>query len=395
MRKPRLLFVFLALLAVALAAEAFLRMSDPHPVEDPHSIPTQLEAQERIRHGTFAPDADLGALLAPLQDVRVETPDFSYTLRTDHAGFPNLDPWPEQLDVAVLGNSLITGAGVGYDGQFTTLLQKAPGSPTVLNFGIPGGGTAHQLGAYRKFVAPLRPRIVVATLWITWEIDNSLKFHDWLDDDPRPTDFTSYRLAYRVTESKSAEVDTTGSASWREDLRGLIRNSRVLDGLHDWSKSLRGIREPVEQVALDSGEILNVSARDQKRLLRGWERPAMPDIRQVFFEPLEQMQAEVEAQGGRFLVVLFPCKEELYGAEVFPELLVPVEQTRVELEARGIPTLDLYPEFTKSAHSRAAFYPNDMHMNALGHEMTAQALAMHLATDQAEQDQQGQLTHFR
>lgn len=385
MRKPRLLFVFLALVVAALAVEAVLRISDPRPVEDPRSIPTQLETQERIRHGAFAPEADLGALLAPLQDVRVETPDFSYRLRTDHAGFPNLDPWPERLDVAVMGNSLITGAGVGYDGQFTTLMQKAPGSPTVLNFGIPGGGTAHQLGAYRKFVAPLQPRIVVATLWITWEIDNSLKFHDWLDDDPRPTDFTNYRLSYRVTEQKSAAVGTAGSASWREDLRSLIRKARVLDGLHVWSKSLRGIREPVEQVVLASGEILNVSARDQKRLLRGWDRPAMPDIRQVFFEPLEQLQAEVEAQGGRFLVVLFPCKEELYGATVFPELLVAVEHARVELKSRGIPTLDLYPVFASSAYSQAAFYKNDMHMNARGHEMTAQAITAALL---AEHDRQ-------
>jgi lysophospholipase L1-like esterase len=375
MRKPRLLIVFLALAVAALAAEAFLRISDPRPVEDPQSIPVQLEAQERIRHGTYAPEADLGALLAPLQEVRVETPDFSYTLRTDQAGFPNRDPWPEQLDVAVLGNSLITGAGVGHAGQFTTLLQQMPGNPTVLNFGIPGGGTAHQLGAYRKFVAPLQPRIVVATLWITWEIDNSLKFHDWLDDNPRPADFTSYRLSYRVTEPKAPDAGATGSAGWREELRSMIRKSRVLDGLHGWSKSLRGIREPVEQVALANGEVLNVSARDQKRLLRGWERPAMPNIRQVFFEPLEQLRSEVEAQGGRFLVVLFPCKEELYGATVFPELLVPIEQTRAELNARGIPTLDLYPLFASSAYSEAAFYKNDMHMNARGHELTAQAVA--------------------
>jgi hypothetical protein len=380
MRKPRLLIVFFALLVAAVAAEAFLRGAGPGPVEDPRSIRAQLEIQEGIRHGSYASDPDLGALLAPLQQVRVDTPDYRYTLRTDHAGFPNLDPWPAQVDVAVLGNTLITGAGVGYDGQFTTLLQKQPGNPTVLNFGIPGGGTAHQLGAYRKFVAPLQPRVVISALWITWEIDNSLKFHDWLDDDPRPPDFTDYRLSYGAPDAKA--VESTNSGSWREEFRGLIRKSQLLYRLHEWSKSVRGVREPVEQVVLDSGEIQHVSARDQKRLLRGWERPAMPDIRQVFFEPLEQLQAEVEAQGGRFLVVLFPCKEELYGAEVLPELLVPVEQTHAELEARGIPTLDLYPVFANAAHSRAAFYRNDMHMNGLGHEMTARALAMALAAEE-------------
>jgi hypothetical protein len=116
--------------------QAVLHRSGPQPGEDPRA-----------------------ALLAPLLDVRVDTLDYSYTLRTDHAGFPNRDPWPAQVDVAVLGNSLITGAGVGYEGQFTTLLQRESGSPAVLNFGIPGGGTAHQLLAYRKFVAPLQPKV--------------------------------------------------------------------------------------------------------------------------------------------------------------------------------------------------------------------------------------------
>lgn len=375
MRKSRLLIVFF-LFAVAVAtAETYFRFSGPPAVEDPTSVRAQLENQERIRHGTYAPDADLGALLAPLQAVRVHTPDYSYTLRTDHAGFPNLEPWPARVDIAVLGNSLITGAGVGYEGQFTTLLQKNPGNPTVLNFGIPGGGTAHQLRAYRKFVAPLQPRIVIAALWITWEIDNSLKFHDWLDDDPRPSDFTRYRLSYGTPEPKTEAGAAANPGSWREDLRGLIRQSELLHRLHEWSKSARGVREPVEQVVLDSGEIQNVSARDQKRLLRGWERPSMPAIRKVFFEPLEQLQSEVEAQGGRFLVVLFPCKEELYGAAVLPELLVPVEQARAELEARGIPTLDLYPVFANLAQTRAVFYRSDMHMNSVGHEITARELA--------------------
>lgn len=375
MRKPRLLIVFLALLVVAAAAEAFLRSVEEGPVEDPRTIRARLERQEVIRHGSYAPDPDLGALLAPRQEVPVDTLDYRYTLRTDHAGFPNLEPWPAQVDIAVLGNSLITGAGVGYEGQFTTLLKNAPGNPTVLNFGIPGGGTAHQLRAYRKFVAPLQPKVVIATIWITWEIDNSLKFHDWLYEDPRPPDFTEYRLSHGAPERKTAAADSAKAGSWREELRDLIRKSRLLYRLHEWSKSVRGVQEPVEQVVLDSGEIQNVSARDQKRLLLGWERPAMPDIRQVFFDPLKQLQTEVHAQGGRFLVVLFPCKEELYGAAVLPELLVPIEQTRAELAARGIPTLDLYPEVAMSARTRAVFYRNDMHLNGLGHEIAARAIA--------------------
>ena len=85
----------------------------------------------------YAPHPEFGALLAPSLNIAIETLDFTYTLRTDHAGFPNAEPWPDQVDVAVLGNSLLIGPGVGMEGQFTTLLQHRLNGRTMLNLGIP------------------------------------------------------------------------------------------------------------------------------------------------------------------------------------------------------------------------------------------------------------------
>ena len=70
----------------------------------------------------YAPHPELGALIAPSLHHPIETLDFTYTLRTDHAGFTNPEPWPDHVDVAVLGDSLVVGPGVGIEGQFTTLL---------------------------------------------------------------------------------------------------------------------------------------------------------------------------------------------------------------------------------------------------------------------------------
>lgn len=366
------------LLATAVIAEALLRIAGPEPGEDPRTIRRMLKIQEDVRHAPFVPDTDLGALLAPSRRFHVQTPDYSYTLQTDHAGFPNRDPWPAQVDVAVLGNSLITGAGVGYEGQFTTLLQHDLGRRTVLNFGIPGGGTDHQLRAYQKFAAPLRPKYVVSLLWLTWEIDNSLKFRDWLDEIPLP-DYTEYRLSYGATDLKAA-VPESGNVRTRLDtLRAVIDKSRLLRQLHQWSKRLRGIRDPVEQVVLANGDVQYLSARDASRLMRGWDRSAMPDIRRIFYEPLEQLQAEVEAAGGKFLVVLVPSKEELYAAEAFPEVLGPVRQARTDLAARQIPTLDLYPVLGRSGVSRSVFYRTDIHLNAIGNRVVSGALASWIA----------------
>jgi lysophospholipase L1-like esterase len=379
MSKSRIIILSVAsILIAALAAEAVLRVSEPESDTDPLPVRAILKAQSSIRHAPYVPEPDLGAVLMPSGQFRVDTPEYSYTLRTDHAGFPNLEPWPASLDVAVLGNSLITGAGVGHEGQFTTLLQHKLGDRTVLNFGVHGGGTGHELRAYRKYAAPLRPKVVIATLWLTWEIDNTLKFDDWLDDDPRP-DFTEYRLSYNEEHAIDAKAASARADTVRGSFREFVNRSRVLRALLQGIKSLRGIREPVEQVVLADGDVLYLSARDQQRLMRGWHRPGTPDIRRTFFEPLEQLQSEVESNGGRFFVVLFPSKEELFAAGALPEILEPVREARTELAARRIPTIDLYPVLQKAGTARPVFFRTDMHLNARGHRIVADVLAQSIA----------------
>jgi len=379
MRRRRILIALLALsVAIAVAAEVLLRVLDPAGGESVPPVRELLDRQAEAHDPVYVPHADFGALLAPFQEVEVDTPDFRYTFRTDHAGFPNREPWPEHIDVAVLGNSLITGAGVGYEGQFTTLLQQELGGRTVLNFGLPGGGAEHQLRTYRALAAPLQPRLVIATLWLTWEIDNSLKFAAWLREEPRP-DFTEYRHAYNATHAEADKPKPSAGSRARNSLRELVNRSRVLRAINERVRSLRGIRQPVERVELENGEVLYLSARDEMRLMSGWDRPGTPDMREIFFAPLKTLQAEVEAAGGTFMVVLFPCKEELYAANEFPELLKPVAEARIELRTRDIPTLDLYPDFQATAASQPMFHPIDMHLNAAGHRLVADALARSIA----------------
>ena len=368
------------LLGAGMAAEMIVRASEPENLEAAPPIQEQLEAQESIPHSPFVADAELGALLAPSRQNRVVTPEYSYALNTDHAGFPNPDPWPGALDIAVLGNSLLNGAGVGYEGQFSTLLQEKLAGRSVLNFSVHGGGTAHQQLTYEKFAAPLNPRLVIATLWLTWDINNSLHFHGWLADSSRP-DFTEYRHTYGQTHRSQVPDEPSRMESLRAELRKFIGSSYLLRAAHRYSKSLRGIKDPIERVVLEGGEVLYLSTRDQKRLMSGWERAGAPELREIFFAPLEKLRTEVEAGGGRFLVVLVPSKEELYAAKLFPEILDTAREARMELEARRMPTLDLYPVFEAVAASHPVFYKTDMHLNAFGHQLVADALAGWIARE--------------
>jgi hypothetical protein len=357
------LLALAALVALAVAGEIVLRTIAGEPSAG--EIRTALALQNAIVHGRSVPHSDLGAVMAPRQDVWVETPEFRYRLRTDRHGFANREPLPERADVVVLGNSLLTGAGVGLDGQFTTLLEEAVAPAKVLNLGIPGGGTEHQYGAFRLYGAPLQPKVVVATLWLVYEIDNTLAFRQWLEDDARP-DFATFSASFFAPNSP---------AGWRDLLRDAASQSVMATTLRRWARAVRGVDDPLERAVLANGDELLLSADEQGRLMKGWSRPGTPDAREILLDPLERLRTDVAAQGARLLVVLMPSKEEIHGAARLPELLNVAHEARRELHRRGFAVVDLYPAFQAESTARAAFFRADPHPNALGHRLVAQALA--------------------
>ena len=347
---------------LVVAGEAFIRL-----VPSASDVQTLVDNQLRFSNTlAMVPHAELGAMLAPSRSDRFETQDFTYTLKTDSRGFPNTEPWPERLDVAVLGNSLVVGMGVGLEKQFTTVLGERLGGRTVLNFSVPGGATEHEIRVYRLFVAPLRPAVVVATTWPTWDVDNAAKFHHWLTDANRDPDFTQYR---RMLGRRGADAPLP---QW---LLRQARRSRLLQTTYRRLQSLLAVDGPRQTVGFPNGETLFLSVPDHARLALGMDATDVPNIREVYFSPFEQLRTEVEADGGRLVIVLVPSKEELYGAERKPEILSGVEEIRTTLLARGLPVLDLYPAFRERGREAPPYFRTDMHHNELGNAILADEVA--------------------
>jgi lysophospholipase L1-like esterase len=356
---------FSALLLLGITGEVLLRVIPgvAPTAHDPSEVMEQIKVQSMLGKTTYAPHPELGALLAPSLHEAMETLDFTYTLRTDHVGFPNAEPWPDHVNVAVLGDSLLIGPGVGMDGQFTTLLQHRLNGRTVLNLGLPGGGTEHEYLAYRRYVAPLRPELVIAVVGVAWDIDNTLHFARW-QTEPPGTDFTEYRLGFGEKPQTSWEV-----------VKGHLARSHLVRAGYGSIKPLFNGTPLLEQVTFANGDTTFLSARAQRRLAQGMERPGAPDLRAIFFGSLDQLRTEVGAAGGRLVVALLPSKEELYGAEAFPAVLRSVEEVKAELEARQLSILDLYPAFRELGRQKSPFYRADIHLNELGNQIVADAIA--------------------
>ena len=382
-RASRIIVTLLVLLALALAAEVFLRANTGRTgaSDGVLSIMQQIKLQEKLGQFTYAADPDLGALLAPARRDQIEKADFTYTLQTDHAGFPNREPWPVNIDVAVLGNSLIIGPGVGFEGQFTTLLQNQLSGRNVLNLGVPGGGTEHQYRVYRKFGQTRHPKLVIATLWVTWDISNTFHFHQWLAE--RSTlDYTKYRMSYRQTHRKSGQVESGQFARLRSTASEFLGRSYLLRTLIAHFRPAPEPQTLTASVKLPGGDVQYLADREQERLATGFERPGVPNMKEIFFRPLEQLKAEVDAQGGHFVIVLIPCKEELYAAKTYPDVLRAIREVKGELASRNLATLDLYPLFRQLGTTQALFYRLDMHLNEHGNRVVADALAKWIGKEQ-------------
>ncbi len=354
------------LVLLAAGGELTLRL-----VGGPDGSQMRIKKQIESAGTTYAPDRELGALLAANRTDTLRTPDHTFVLQTDHAGFPNPDPWPDHADIAVLGNSLLEGAGVGAEGRYTSLLERALPGRTVLNFALPGGGTQHELLVYRRFVQPLQPRLVIATVWIVWDVENTRQFAHWLMENRPDSDYTHYRFTYGETHRRRVPHRPSTLDRIRSAATGWLGRSYLVSAAYRKLKSMTGGSLLEGTVVLPADDTVFLSIRYQRRLAQGLDRSATPDMRELIFRPLQEMQREVEARGGRFLVVLMPSKEEVYAVDNFPPVLRTIREARAELESRGLPVLDLYPAFRRRGARNAAFYPADMHPNELGNRIMA------------------------
>ncbi|HET7585390.1 MAG TPA: hypothetical protein VFK13_10800 [Gemmatimonadaceae bacterium] len=355
------------LVALALAGEAVLRLFPSLcPVQE------QLKLAQTAGFHEYVDDPDLGARPRPLAHDTVRTPDYRYLLQLDSLGFPNREPWPRNPDVAVLGNSLATGPGVGLEGQFTTLVARAVPGTTVLNLGLPGGSPMQELRMYDRFVRPLHPRTVIATLWVASDVDNAVQFTQWLKDGA-PPDFTTYRMTFGTTHRGREMVNV---------LRDALSESYLLRAIYYEGKRLTRDRDVRETATFPNGETIYLSVRAQQRLAQGAARPGF-DLESGFVAPLVRLRDEARADGARFVVALLPSKEETYGAATYPAVLHTVRAVRAALDAAQLPVLDLYGAFRDRARQRPLFFTRDIHFTASGNALVAGELARWIAADSA------------
>ena len=300
---------------------------------------------------TPIPDPEIGFLPRPGPDK-------------DSKGFPNSDPWPDQAAIVFLGDSLVVGPGVQLPGKFTSLIgDQLPGQP-VVNLAVNAAGIERQTLIFRRFGAALRPRIVVACVYLVTDFANDLRFRSWVQEGQGQDFYT-----YRIPGDRGAYVsplERVRTLQWGPLLEQSWLFVKGRELAIRWTKGDDALVERYRRP--DGAESLMYLGN-----IAFANTPAAPDDPRIeaLLMSLAKLQALVTESDARLLVALIPSIEELVRADPDAEQRNVVARTRDRLTRAGYSLLDLYPPLRAAGRTQTPYFVNGGHLNAYGHQIVA------------------------
>jgi lysophospholipase L1-like esterase len=346
----------------ALAAEAFLRVFPRYVGEEltlrMHWGQTAVMG-EGGSEAAKIDDPEIGFLYRPHLATRIgREGGFSFPFTTDEKGFRNPGPPVERAEIVVLGDSMAFGYGVGDDEGWVALLDRAVPQGRVVNLGLIGAAPQQYQRVYARFGRPLRPRLVIFTLFSGNDAADAEHFKLW-DEAPRQVTFGEF---------KAGGGELHPQPTW---WRRLINESYVLLALRSIRRSLRTsyqghthVFPDGQRVQLAPSVYLSVAERTQ---------PGSPGF-EAAMQALLATRDVAWADGADFLVVMIPAKEEVYLpllGRPGPDLVAPY---KAALAAEGVWQLDTTPALQARALDAPVYFEVDGHPNALGYTIIAEAV---------------------
>jgi len=281
-----------------------------------------------------------GIYIRKIDDIRVP-------FRYNNLGFRDEDVGPKPADrhrIMMLGDSFIENLEVEYSKTFPFLLEKLVTARLpnweVTVVGSQGYSTAQELLAFRRFHELVSPDVVLLCFYCGNDFEDNLrrKFA-FLDNDGE----------LRIPQNQ--EPKWTHLA--RSVQRWLYESSHVVYLLKNSLQSIANLNLAPESKSA-------AEADDQYK-------------QQITAQLISRLAEEVGATGAEFGVVVIPFRDHLVAGNREPQSFV----TAVCAESQ-ISHLDLSPLL-----DRDDFFETDIHFNAEGHQVVAQAIHDFLATSLA------------
>jgi lysophospholipase L1-like esterase len=259
-------------------------------------------------------------------------------------------PAPGTLRVLALGDSVTFGMGVAQERTFPrqteVLLGSARGAPVeVLNLGMPGYNTLHQLALLRELGLGLQPKVVVVGfLYNDIELSSAQK-GEGVVKEPAPESLPR-RIKSRIN----------GAALW------LKQHSLFVAWL---SPRLGNVLRPLGFKGMGQvGEVKDQYVDGNPNWRRMQE--ALLEMKRLTAERNIELVVMIIPAMAKFTDATYPIKEYHQAVAAF-------------CRDSGIQVLDLLPAFWGGDGTQYWISATDGHPNAQGHKIIAEALAGYLA----------------
>ena len=144
-----------------------------------HAIPGVLPIEVRQAfNNKGAPHPRVGNLPEPGSTGVIVTRDFESSFELDEQGFRNEGAWPEQVDIVVIGDSLVFGYGVDVGRAWPQLLAEKTGN-SVVNLGLIGASPQQYRKIHDSFARPLAPDVIVVGFFARNDFWDAQRFAEW------------------------------------------------------------------------------------------------------------------------------------------------------------------------------------------------------------------------
>jgi hypothetical protein len=355
-RQRLLMGMLLFLLSTAFSivvVEGFFRLC-------PGVLPVTV--RQRLIGQWGVPHPYIGHLHTPNFTAVLAGTDFRGTFHTDGYGFRNSWPWPAQVDLVALGDSVTFGYGVDDAAAWPAILTQTLPSLRVLNLGLIGAGPEQYCRVYETFGQARHPRLVVVGFFPN-DFWDAAVFLQW-EHTGAPENYLVWRNFERVGALKAL-------LRRHSYIYHLLNQARIryLSWQVGEPRLLRlpgGGQLPLQPTMLD-----NLTAESQVGT------PAFTAV----MAALTRLQTLTREQGAQLLVLLQPLKEQVYVPLLGETTPDPSATIRAALAAQGITTLDLLPAFRHRAEAgEQLFFAEDGHPNQQGQQLIAQELMTYLTT---------------
>ena len=280
----------LLLLFTALLLELALQLAFPHL--PPAVIKYMPQYQERLGHRLLTEHGarefpagqtvayEVTPLSGDLYDLTCIGPKdaqpfepYHVTFTRDQHGFRNDEPWPDDVDLVVIGDSFTAAELIQrpfWDGV----------SESMLSLGLPGSGTLEQQRLFEAFALPRQPERVILAYFAGNDLNDTAKFaemlhagmsrHDLAHSGKSPLDYSVvFRLFQFLSETTTASPEAschypmmarteppTPVAFYREFLPLLGMDEQTLRSSSEFQRTKTSVSEMAAALKLTGAELV-------------------------------------------------------------------------------------------------------------------------------------------